>query len=236
MMLNYIKADLYRIFSKKSLYIVFASFLALFLIAIYVQSGSMTNGRVSTLEDYIFMFLNIILGIYLFNTIYNDDLNARSLPSLIGFGIKRSVIIISKFIIAIIISAVLYFLVSLCFYFVISLMGFAVNIVGLAQIVLASLFKLLALFSVASVVVYGTQKASVSIVAFVLLITGFVSQMLLLILNQMGFDKLYNYSIGPITTSLVNNPSVNAAVPYLIYVIFFIALSIFAFKKKDLEF
>ncbi|MDR2416213.1 MAG: hypothetical protein LBD75_06535 [Candidatus Peribacteria bacterium] len=97
-MFNYIKADLYRIFRKKSMYMYFgilAIGYILMLVIFSITEGGKILGEISP----IFMLVSLFGGGYLFATVYNDDLTAKTLPALIGFGIKRRMIVIAKFIV-----------------------------------------------------------------------------------------------------------------------------------------
>ena len=176
----------------------------------------------------------------MFSTIYNDDLTAKTLPSLIGFGTKRTTIIISKIIISIIMSVVMFLSAFIVFYLMFTILGISINenmSIGLLKILFMNLLKLLAFSTISSVVVYGTQKATFSIVTFILLITSFISQMLSLLLTQIkGIVDLSKFTLIPIVSNLMIETTFLTILPYLIYVMIFITLSVIAFRKKDLEF
>jgi len=59
-MINYIKADFYRIFSRKSLYIFFASLMILYFLAVFITSSALNADKVLSQGDYLFMFLAIL--------------------------------------------------------------------------------------------------------------------------------------------------------------------------------
>jgi len=176
----------------------------------------------------------------LFSTIYNDDLTAKTLPSLVGFGIKRSKIIISKMIISVIMSVLIFFAAFIVYYLIFTILGFNMDgnmRVGILNIAVVSLLKLLAYSTIASVVVYGIQKATFSIVAFILLVTGLISQILFLILTHIkDIIDLYQFTLIPIVGGFIQEATFLTLLPYIIYVAIFFALSIIAFHKKDLEF
>jgi len=239
-MLNYLKADFYRIFNKKSMYITFVSFFVLYCLLVFIQSSSLTAKSIIDQADYVFMFLAILGGGYLFATIYNEDLTAKSLPSIIGFGIKRTTIIISKIIVNIIMTAILFVLGYVALHLVFRALGFNIDgnsNIAVIKTAVSYLLRLWAYGTIASIVVYGTQKATMSIVAFVLLVTGFVGQILFLLLNQFKeMLDLTKFTIIPIVFNLIEKPIIVNMLAYLIYVIVFVVLSIIAFRSKDLEF
>jgi len=176
----------------------------------------------------------------LFSAIYNDDLTAKTLPSLIGFGTKRTTIIIAKIIISIILSVTMFLSAFIVFYLMFTILGISIdeNIrIELLRLLFMNLLKLLAFSTISSVVVYGTQKATFSIVTFILLITNFISQVLSLLLNQMKeIADLSKFTLLLIVSNLVAETTFLTVLQYLLYVMIFIALSVIAFRKKDLEF
>ena len=239
-MLNLIKADAYRILFKKNFYIYFISLFVLYCLILLFQSNSLTEAGIISQANSIFTFLTLIGGGYLFATIYNDDLNAKSLPALIGFGKKRITIIISKLILTIIISSIVFLLGYVTLY--LSFMALGLNIdqstnIALIKIMFTNLLKLWAFCNIVSILVYGTQKATTSIVIFVLLAANIISQLLFVLFSQFkGTIDLTVYLISPIVNELVNNVSIQTITPYIIYNALFIALAYVMFRKKDLEF
>ena len=59
-MINYIKADFYRIFSRKSLYIFFASLMILYFLAVFITSSTLNADKILSQGEYVFMFLAIL--------------------------------------------------------------------------------------------------------------------------------------------------------------------------------
>ncbi|MDR2640757.1 MAG: hypothetical protein LBC61_05650 [Candidatus Peribacteria bacterium] len=109
------------------------------------------------------------------------------MPTLIGFGMKRSVIIISKVIINLFMMILMFIGAFIAFYLIFYVIGLKIDSTTMTDVLAKVLDYFLRLFvyiSVASLVVYGTQKATMSMVAFALLITMFVDQMLLIFLND----------------------------------------------------
>jgi ABC-type transport system involved in multi-copper enzyme maturation permease subunit len=241
-MFNYIKVDLYRIFAKRSMYIFFGVLTIIYILIFFAQ-GKIGAERIFSEISMNILLVSLLGGGYLFHTIYNDDLSAKTLPALIGFGMKRTTIIISKIIIYIIMTILMYLGAFIIFYLTFVVLGFEMThemLNGLFMLLFINLLQLLAFGSITSVVVYGTQRSTMSIVVFVLLVTSFISGMFNMILGsglvRKVFGDLREYMIEPIVTRLVANVNLETILPYLIYVLIFIALSIFAFRKKELEF
>lgn len=55
-----IKADFYRIFSKKSLYIYFGSLLILYILLVFITSSSLNADRMISQAENVFMFLAML--------------------------------------------------------------------------------------------------------------------------------------------------------------------------------
>jgi hypothetical protein len=94
--------------------------------------------------------------------------------------------------------------------------------------------------AISSVVLYATQKPSASMSVFLILWTGFIGYILNKLLTakfmvNMFWDLNY-FTINPIIDRLISNLTLENIVFYVIYVLDFVVLSIFAFYKKELEF
>ncbi|MCL2860180.1 MAG: hypothetical protein FWF46_06485 [Oscillospiraceae bacterium] len=69
-MINYIKADFYRIFSRKSIYIYFAGILLLYLLSVFITSGTLSADKILSGADNVFLFLAILRRrLFVFNDI-----------------------------------------------------------------------------------------------------------------------------------------------------------------------
>ena len=241
-MINYIRADLQRIFAKKSLYITFG-ILAIGYIVMLVTNGVTSGGKIFNEAGTIFMLVALCGGGYLFATLYTDDLTAKTLPALIGFGMKRRTILIAKLCMNILLTFLLCGGTFLLLYATLSLVGFEMTSEALGSLLRMSVVRFLQLVafgSIASVLVYGTQKATFSIVTFILLVTALLSWLVKKFLGMAVisglFGDLSQYLIDPLIEGLVAAPKVATALPYVLYLAVFVLLSIVAFRKKELEF
>ncbi|MDR2541668.1 MAG: hypothetical protein LBD11_08210, partial [Candidatus Peribacteria bacterium] len=150
-------------------------------------------------------FLVFIGGSFLFATIYTDDLQAKSLPSLIGFGKKRATILLSKFVVTVLIMSLMFFLALGGFCLLFTVLGFTIDAPLFNEafhLAIKNILLVVAYSSISSVIVYATQKSSVAIVAFVLLATGFISQILFYFLSSSMVTKMIGdvsgFTINPI--------------------------------------
>ena len=110
---------------------------------------------------------------------------------------------------------------------------------------LKALLQIVAYGSVAAIVVYGLQRPTFGVVAYLLLALGVVSQLLSALLRwepiQDALPGLADHLMTGISlriqTGIVLGHSILAPVAeYLIYVAATLALSVGAFHKKELEF
>ncbi|MDR2640756.1 MAG: hypothetical protein LBC61_05645 [Candidatus Peribacteria bacterium] len=58
-MFNYIKAEIYRIFTKKSMYLYFGTLLVLYILYIFLRLKVLTEDGIIVEVNYIFLFLNL---------------------------------------------------------------------------------------------------------------------------------------------------------------------------------
>lgn len=241
-MISYIKADIYRIFNKLKMYRYFGILTILFLILMYIQKDS-GGERIVAMSDFIFSLVALFGGCYMFNTIYNDDINAKTLPSLIGFGINRITIIISKFILTIVLNLLMFCLFSLVFIIVLIILNTTLSnelLTIIFETAINNYLLVIVYSTIASIFVYGFQKASVSLVIFILLLTSFFTTIFLLITNIQVIKDIIgdvnNLFIDSLVPQIVQEKNITDIIIYIVYVLISIVISTIAFNKKDLEF
>lgn len=242
-MINYLKAEFYRIFSKKSMYIYFFILAALYGLMMFSRMSYLTSADALS-EGSILMELLVFGGSsFIFSIVYNDDLSARSLASVIGYGQKKGMIILSKLLLAVIMNTFMYLAALLCFSGILFFIGAPVPASAVPELLLYMLQKLsitIAYQIIASIMVYGIQKPSFSIGFYLLLSTGFIGQLLSMLL-QSGFitqifGNLTGFMLSPIIRTMFDNVSPATVLPYLAYLIIAAVLSVGVFYKKELEF
>lgn len=248
-MLQLIKADLYRIFNKKGLYIFSGICTVGFLLVLYlVKTPNFDFNTYTSFVSMVASFICIIIGPFIMGLVYNDDLRSKSLQSAIGFGMKRSQIVITKFIVAMIMYAVI------CFGFGALILTapymFAIPVGNIMQSALLTNFGIEVLrgivyMAIASIAAFGTQKTTIVTTAYLLIATQTVSGILGLVLGMDFLTNLFgNLSqylpsnmITRLNMQLLGGP-VDIKFPILIAVsvVVSILVSIILFNKKELEF
>lgn len=248
-MSNLIKADLYRIFNKKGLYIFSGICSVLFLLMIYmVHYPSFTYLDYLSFIQMLTSFIGLIIGTFVVGLVYNDDLRSKSLQSAIGFGMKRSQIVITKFIVAL----VVYLIISLGFLALIlsAPYMFAIpQMPGILKSLLIMFFgevtRGIIYMALSSVVVFGTQKPTFNTTVYLLLATGTVVNIAGMILN-VGFIKntfgnlgqyLPSNALSIFIAKLTSDVfSTQDFIIVIATIIISLIASIVVFNKKELEF
>jgi len=242
-MLKLLRGELYRLLHKKSAYIYFAALAVAYALVIYVRSGGFTAQSVVDDAVSFFYLLPALVGGFLFAAIYVDDLNSKNLISLVGFGTSKTRIVIAKFILMALLSAVAFALAPLLHSAIYMLLGWAPSAQGWLMIYAVSLkyFLMTVAFAVLSgIVVYGLQRTTFAVVLYLLLAFNVVSSLLSLALKSFA-PGLASYLMAGISdramTAVASGGSVVAPVlEYAIYVVIAGALSVLAFHKKEMEF
>lgn len=243
-MLNHIKADIYRISKKKSLYFMLFLFSAGFI----TMSIAVKENNFYSLILLIISLSPVLIGIYVFSTIYGDDLKAHSMQTAIGFGTKRSTLVLTKFIEAVIL-LFFFHLYALAHVFLVDFflgyhLGMSIFKDLFIQLVV-NFIAILALYGLSSNLIFTTQKSIISIVAYLLLALGVVDQILQLILSLPLIVKIVgNLQKFLLTTAQANLYSgiiqgADIIMPLtiiLVYIFGGIALSVFLFDRVELDF
>lgn len=246
-MTNYLKAELYRISHKKGTLIYIAALFIAFLIEIiYLATTNKLDAEIfNFIAPMLIAFLPVLIGIPIFITIYNDDISAKNLSAVISSGINKYVIPLSKLVICAISLLVVYIFVALVFY---TIVFFALNnFVELDNSaifgnLIVSYLSTLGFFSLASIITYTFQKSSLSLISIILLILGFITQLL----NML---KLINNNISILSDNTLTS-HVAKTLELLskaqgfdfkfigiaaIYIIASILIATFIFNKKDVD-
>lgn len=253
-MINYIKADVYRLFHKKSLYIYYSALAILFLFITYMMSDILTAQNAVDYTAGILRFLPVLFGGFIFAAVYIDDLIAKSLPQILGFGINKTFILFSKIIISTLIN-ILFLLLALLI-ICMSFMAFGVKIDNIMDIMLKMLIRPVLLttvyIAVASIAAFGTQNTAVAIIVYLFFSSGLVDFLLNELLRleyirmaaSTDIRHYFLYTIEAIVYEIDDmiflpnyySFSIIPVIQYIIFLIITLFLSVLAFDKKEIEF
>jgi len=241
-MLRLIRGEVYRLLRKKSMYVFFgASAVGYFLIA-FVRSGGFRAESVASDAASLFMFLPPVAGGFLFSAVCTDDLNAKNLIALVGFGLGKAKIVLAKLIIFVLFNAAIYALAPVFHCAVYALLGSRMP--GAMATVYAVSFNYflltVAYAAVSGVAVYGLQRATFAIVLYILLSFNVISGLLAAALRTFA-PGLTGYLASGIAGRIVagvmgGGPIAGPFVEYAAYLAIMTTLSVAAFRRKEMEF
>jgi len=238
-----IQGEIYRLLHKKSIYIYFAIMAAAYLLFVFVRSGGFGGQSVIDDASSVFYFLPALAGGFLFAAIYTDDLNSKNLITLVGYGLSKTKIVITKIILAALLNLVFFAILPLFHYALYSLFGCPVATGQVAQLyAIASKYLLMTLaYSViSSIVAYGLQRSTFAIVTYILFAFGVVGTLINVLINLLNLN-IRDYLLSGLTDKIMigligGDPLVLPIIGYAAYVVVAAVLSTVAFSKKEMEF
>ena len=242
-MFRLIGGDIYRLLRKKSLFIYIGALAAGYFALAFIRSGGFTEESLVNDALSLFIVLPALVGGYLFAAVYTDDLSSKNLVSLVGFGLNKAAVIIAKFMVTVLFSAVIFGLMPLYHTAIYTVLGQKATGNMAAIIYAASLKHLLtaiAFSALSGIVVYGLQRATFAIVAYLLLAFGVVGSLVSIALNTFAptlTEHLMSGITDRILLCMMSGKSLTGPViEYIVYVLLALALSIVAFYRKEMEF
>ena len=242
-MINYMRGELYRLLHKKSLYLYFGALALGYALVAFVRSGGFGEDSLLGDASNFFGYLPALAGGFLFAAVYTDDLGAKSLATLVGFGMGKTKIVLSKLLLMALSGAMIFALVPLLHCGVYAALGCAVNGGALGMIYALALQALLATLgyaALAGVMVYGLQRATFAFVLYILLAFGIVGGLLATVL-KMFLPNVGEHLLSGITLRIFSGvtgggPLALPIIEYAVYAAAAAALSAIAFNKKEMEF
>lgn len=246
-MSNYICADLKRILFRLPRIIltllVYAVFAAVVAYTYYAQWSSINF--VTNVQLYI-EFLPILLGLVELIAVFADDFRAKTMQVAIGLGISRAKVVYSKLIEVVVLAAI-------------DLAVLAVIILGVASYLEAGLspaqskelligltmagVTTISYISVTMILMFYNQSTGLGRILYLLLSAGMVSAVVSLIgviefLEPLNIEShtMSHYLSVTRARWIVGIFDVKAVIACLIYIAASTAITIFLFKKSELEF
>ncbi|MCL2747716.1 MAG: hypothetical protein FWE59_03560 [Oscillospiraceae bacterium] len=238
-----IRGEIYRLLHKKSLFLYFGALAVGYFLIAFVRSGGFDGESVVDDALSLFGLLPALAGGFLFAAIYTDDLNAKNLTMLVGFGVNKGKIVIAKFILMAFCGALVFGIMPLYHCAVYAVLGQAATASAAATIAAVSvkyLLTALAFAALSGVAVYGIQRATFALVTYILLAFGVVSGLLAVALDTFApslKEHLMSGISDRVFLGLINGgPLTLPLVEYAVYVLIALALSALAFYRKEMEF
>lgn len=259
MMLNYVSGEFYRLIRKKNMYL-WAGIIALGYMALtYIRSSGLENSSMATDILDLSQWFPILIGGYLFISVYIDDLQARNLTTLIGFGLSKTTIIIAKLIVMALFSLValaLFILVIIGTYWVLgfdvttavpdTIAGGQLGLIG--AVVVKNLGLILGFSALSSIIAYGFQQPTFATATYFALATGLIGSLFATAFNLDFIKSSLPHLADNVLLSNISDrlmlgmitPSGDNLVTPIIEIVLFIALAtivaIIVFTRKEVEF
>jgi hypothetical protein len=247
-MLKYIHGELYRIFRKKSLYIYLGAIAFLYALFVLIRQNGIVSASIVNDAEQLFTYLPVLVGCYLFAVLYCDDLRSNNLATLIGYGMKKSSIVLAKLVLSTILNVLIFALIPLFMFLIYIVVGHNPSTLMMAEVysqALKAALLAIAYSTIAGIMVYGLQRGTFAVVLYVLLSLGIVSQLLMMILYWDVISAIAPNLGNYLLSNIVNNITVGVqsgsvewlfVLEYTTYIVMACVLSIVAFHKKELEF
>lgn len=247
-MSDYISADVRRVLHKRSFLGALGAFAGLFalLVFVYFNPDFTADQYVAKITSFL-DFFPLMVGLFVFMSVYADDFKCKSMQVAIGYGIPREKIVLEKLLESVLlllgVTAVMGVLVSV----VPVMLGLAPNAQHLRDLVFGlavQMLRAVGYTALSTVPVFLSQNAVNGVIFYVLLASKTVYIALSLILgqeflvNKVGDLTKYLYTRQLYNALFVQDKSVLAGVLLAVmgYVMLPTAISILAFRKKELEF
>jgi hypothetical protein len=247
-MINLINGEIYRLIHKRSMYVYFLSLAAGYSIVAFIRSGGFNEQAIVNDALNFFGFLPALAGGFLFAAIYTDDLNAKNLITLVGFGVGKIKIVLAKTILMAMLGAVAFALAPLLLFATHALFGWAASASTMSTIYAISLQYFLVAIgysALSGIAVYGIQRATFAMVLYILLSFNIIGNLITVFLSNMVGGaaarvlaaRLMSGIAGRIFAGIIGgSPPVVPFIEFFVYVAIALAGSVMAFDKKEMEF
>lgn len=248
-MLNYIHADLHRIFRRTSRCVIIILFFAIALGIEFYQAVTRSYNSVNLVAAAATLFdgAALVLGVVELQSVFADDFNAKTMQIAIGLGISRPKVVLVKLldfaILSLVDSLVLMVLFALGGTFCgIHLLGDQIYLLVVSAIGNALYMTIAAAFTM--IPVFYLQSTSLAILFFLIISIDPIKIILMLfstkeiVMNLHLVELPYSIVAETLTTQLSLRNAV--PIPQLIGVIAYLAiaygLTVLVFKKRELDF
>jgi len=242
-MLDLFRGEVYRLFHKRNMYLYLGAVMLGYVGLVFMRSGGFNQASVFDDANTMFSFLPALLGGYFFTSLYSDDLTAKNLITLVGYGTSRAKIVLTKLALMTVFTVVSFAIFTAIHFGIYTVLGFAATgpVIGyVLAIAFQNILLTVGFALVASIVVYGTQRPTFAAVAYFMLAFNVVKMIFTAISTLANVDIVSHTlsgSAGNIMLQLISGSY--AAAPWLEFaglLTLAIVASVFVFKKKELEF
>lgn len=263
-MLNYMAADLSRIFKRKShiilMLITFAVFCAAIAISVSVldvindpafqEAGfyvETNDGTMAQVIRHVAAYAAGIIGLFELIAVFSDDLKAKTAQIAIGVGVSRVKVVLSKFFELLILLVIDMVIMMALGVLMSRLKGSILSVEQLfglcKEVSVNMLLSNAAYASLVFILLFTTQSMTQSIICFLALNFGIVSGAIGLLGNMKALRdlNLSSYTLSSMLDrikAMINGAAFDI-VPYaaaFVYLLVALAITILLYRKKELEF
>lgn len=237
-MRNLIRADLRRVLRRPTVYI-FAGLMVLFILFSGFSDDVFTQMES---EKNIAFYLAAIMGsVPILVTLYGDDFRSGSLITVIGRGLSRTKVMLAKLIVSAILLLPFYLLalieVIIAHTVLVEAFYSPKQQVVTVFLMLFAWFRNVALFAIASIIMYAMWSVAGGLVSMLVLIV--FPRIILNALAQNAKFNFYNITLSGLVEkayySLISEDFPFQLIPAVIYLVVFILLGSIFFKRKELD-
>lgn len=203
-MINYMKAEFYRILHKQLFFGVIGTYIALFVLLIFILFNPAFTGTVYVSKIYTFLdFFPLMIGLILFVALYIDELKSKSTQTAISYGLSRYQIIISKALECF----TLLFIIAVCIILLVLITPIILGItissaqaLDLARLVFIEMFRTFSYISLSQFFIYCLPNITFALINYIALAT----QIIYIIMNTF-LEQSFAESFGHLNQYLLTN-------------------------------
>lgn len=245
-MINYIKADLFRIFKRIPRYIVLVLGLGAFAA---IMLGLAKEKSVYEIVDIVtdaMPYVCSLFGIIEFAFVYTDDIKAKTMQIAIGHGVARSQVVLAKWIEHTLMCLLDCILVVIEILICSAIRGAMFSGEPAADVMVLMLFgmiKVIGATAITMIIVFATLNPVLSVIIYIcsaLGVVGVIFSILVTIgpLENAGLEKyLFSNLIETAKTRMiVGTVSVGHLLGILVYLAVFYIAAVKVFETRELEF
>jgi len=243
-MIELFRGEVYRILHKRSMYKYLAVVLLGVLAITFMRSSGFNADSVVDDAGSLFQFMPALLGGYFFTSIFSDDLTSKNLITLVGYGVSRTKIIITKMLLMLVFTFSTFALLTALHLGVYAALGFGATGPAIGYVLafaLQNLLLTLGFTTIAAIVVYGTQRPTFAAVAYFMLAFNVITMIIRAVSGLLEIDlssRLISGTAGDIMMGLLvpGGMSVAPWIEYAAYLALAFGAAIFVFKRREMEF
>lgn len=247
-MLNYIGADLRRIFTRipRALLLTVIYAVLIIIVAVSHQSGDFDSVSFILSFGTFIKVMPLAIGIVELVSIFSADFKAKTMQAAIGSGISRRHVVLSKLIEVMVVILVDVLLLAAVTWILTGIYGIRLTSDQMME-VFARFFtvwlKTCCLIDLAMILMFYSQGTGIAMIFYLLCAAGLLKTLLDIVLSADFLKKLHLASFLPTslidtfqTRMILGSFSLERFIGIALYMVGAYFITVFVFKKRELEF